>query len=88
MLIRSGLTVAALTFISRIFGMVRELFVAATFGTTPIADSVNIAFKLPNLFRRIFGEGALASVFVPIFSEKLVVSKSAAEQFASKIFCS
>jgi putative peptidoglycan lipid II flippase len=86
MLIRSGLTVAALTFISRIFGMVRELFVAATFGTTPIADSVNIAFKLPNLFRRIFGEGALASVFVPIFSEKLVVSKSAAEQFASKIF--
>lgn len=86
MLIRSGLIVASLTFLSRIFGMVRELFVAATFGTTPIADSVNIAFKLPNLFRRIFGEGALASVFVPIFNEKLVISRAAAELFASKIF--
>jgi len=86
MLIRSGLLVASLTLVSRIFGLLRELFVAATFGTTPIADSVNIAFKLPNLFRRIFGEGALASVFVPIFTEKLLISKDTAAHFAGKIF--
>ncbi|MGV2432596.1 MAG UNVERIFIED_CONTAM: hypothetical protein LVQ98_04495 [Rickettsiaceae bacterium] len=85
MLIRSGLLVAALTMLSRIFGMVRELFIATTFGTSYIADSVNIAFKLPNLFRRILGEGALSSVFVPIFTEKLATSKEVANAFASKV---
>jgi len=86
MLIRSGLIVAILTFLSRIFGMFRELFIATTFGTSSIADSVNVAFKLPNLFRRILGEGALASVFVPIFTDKLKNSKDQANLFASKVF--
>ena len=67
--------------------MFRELFVASTFGTGPNADAVNVAFKLPNLFRRIFGEGALSSIFVPMFTEKLTHSTQAAEQFANKIFC-
>ncbi len=86
MLIRSGAIVAFFTMLSRIFGMLRELFIASTFGTGPIADSVNVAFKLPNLFRRIFGEGALASIFVPMFSEKLTSSKENAERFAGKVF--
>lgn len=66
--------------------MFRELFIAATFGTGPNADAVNVAFKLPNLFRRIFGEGALSSIFVPMFSEKLTHSEEVAERFASKVF--
>lgn len=86
MLLRSGITVATFTMLSRIFGMFRELFIATTFGTSAIADSVNVAFKLPNLFRRILGEGALASVFVPIFTEKLNQSKDQANLFASKVF--
>lgn len=83
MLLKSGLTVAIFTLLSRIFGMFRELFIAATFGTGPNADAVNVAFKLPNLFRRIFGEGALSSIFVPMFSAKLTNSEISAERFAS-----
>ena len=86
MLLRSGIIVAAFTLLSRIFGMFRELFIAATFGTGPSGDAVNVAFKLPNLFRRIFGEGALSSIFVPMFSEKLTHSEEIAERFASKVF--
>lgn len=86
MLLRSGFIVAIYTFLSRILGLAREVFIADMFGAGSTADSVNVAFKLPNLFRRIFAEGALASVFVPMFSAKLVESKGEAEKFASKIF--
>lgn len=86
MLLRSGITVAFFTLLSRIFGLAREFFIAATFGTSALADCVNVAFKFPNLFRRIFGEGALSAVFVPMFSEKLVVSHEEAKIFGSKIF--
>ena len=86
MLLRSGIIVAFFTLLSRFFGLARELFIAATFGTTAIADCVNVAFKFPNLFRRIFGEGALSAVFIPMFSEKLVSSKKDATKFSGKIF--
>lgn len=86
MLLRSGFTVAIYTFLSRVFGLVREIFIANMFGAGSAADSVNVALKLPNLFRRIFAEGALASVFVPMFGAKLLESKAEAERFASKIF--
>jgi len=86
MLLRSGIIVAFFTLISRFFGLARELFIAATFGTTFIADCVNVAFKFPNLFRRIFGEGALSVVFIPMFSEKLVNSKEDAKKFSGEVF--
>ncbi len=85
-LFRSSLTVAFFTLVSRIFGLGRELFIAFIFGATPMADSVNVAFKLPNLFRRIFGEGALSIVFIPIFNAKLIESRSAAGYFTGTIF--
>jgi putative peptidoglycan lipid II flippase len=87
-MLRSGFVVAFYTFLSRITGMLRELFIADMFGSSATADSVNVAFKLPNLFRRIFAEGALASVFVPLFNEKLITSQTSAEAFASKVFWS
>lgn len=86
MLFRSGVIVAFFTLLSRFFGLARELFIAATFGTTQIADCVNVAFKFPNLFRRIFGEGALSAVFIPMYSEKLVTSKENAKKFSGEIF--
>lgn len=86
MLLKSGIIVAFFTLLSRFFGLARELFIAATFGTTPIADCVNVAFKFPNLFRRIFGEGALSAVFIPMYSEKLVSSKQEARIFSGEIF--
>lgn len=85
-MLRSGIIVALLTLLSRCFGLARELFIATTFGCTAIADCVNIAFKLPNLFRRIFGEGALSAVFIPIFNEKLLHSKSSAIRFSGEVF--
>ncbi|MES2214852.1 MAG: murein biosynthesis integral membrane protein MurJ [Pseudomonadota bacterium] len=87
-MLRSGFVVAFYTFLSRLLGLLRELFIANMFGSSSIADSVNVAFKLPNLFRRIFAEGALSSVFVPLFNEKLETSKLVAENFASKVFWS
>lgn len=85
-MLRSGIIVAFYTLLSRILGLVRELFIADLFGSSAMADSVNVALKLPNLFRRIFGEGALSSVFVPIFNEKLLESRVKAENFASNVF--
>ncbi len=85
-MLRSGFIVAFYTLVSRILGMAREIFISNLFGSGSIADSVNVAFKLPNLFRRIFAEGALASVFVPIFNNKLAESQTIAENFASKVF--
>lgn len=85
-LFRSGLTVAFFTLLSRIFGLFRELFVAAIFGAGNVADSVNVAFKLPNLFRRIFAEGALSAVFIPIFNEKMLQSPAAAKKFSREVF--
>ncbi|MFA1688298.1 murein biosynthesis integral membrane protein MurJ [Candidatus Rickettsia barbariae] len=85
-LFRSGVVVAFFTLISRIFGLVREQFIASLFGSTPMGDSINVAFKLPNLFRRIFAEGALSSVFIPIYNAKMLISKKAANNFSGEIF--
>ena len=84
---KSGIIVAFFTLLSRIFGLAREFFIAYSFGTSTIADCVNIAFKFPHLFRRIFGEGALSSVFIPIFSKKLGATRDDATNFAGSIFC-
>ena len=83
---KSGFIVAFCTLLSRIFGLFRELCVAAIFGTSQVADSVNVAFKLPNLFRRIFGEGALSLVFIPLFNQKLANSQKEAKRFSGEIF--
>lgn len=85
-MLKSGLVVAFFTLLSRVFGLAREFFIAYTFGTSATADCVNVAFKFPNLFRRIFGEGALSAVFVPMFSKKLVSSKEEAKIFGGKVF--
>lgn len=85
-IIKSGLVVAIFTFISRIFGLLREIVIGSFFGTNMFADCVNTAFKFPNLFRRIFGEGALASSFVPIYSSDLQVSEARGAKFASEVY--
>jgi putative peptidoglycan lipid II flippase len=84
--LKSGIIVFILTTFSRIFGLLRELFIAYLFGTSNTADIVNVSLRLPNLFRRILGEGALSSVFVPIYTNLLTSSKRKAGIFASQIF--
>ncbi len=70
-LIRAVSTVGGLTMVSRVLGFVRDILMAAVLGAGWIADCFVIAFKLPNLMRRLFAEGAFSAAFVPIFSELL-----------------
>ncbi len=58
-----------MTLISRVLGFIRDVVVARTFGAGEATDAFFVAFKLPNLFRRLFGEGALATAFVPVFTK-------------------
>src|SRR5947209_2493497 len=71
MLKSSGAMVVA-TFASRILGMVREMVYAAFMGPTWVASAFVLAFQVPNLFRRLLGEGALTAAFIPIFKRKEV----------------
>jgi putative peptidoglycan lipid II flippase len=64
--------------VSRLLGVVREIAIAYFLGTGMVADAFFVAFRLPNLWRCLFAEGSLVIVFVPIFSEHLLQSRSAA----------
>ncbi|WP_158367624.1 murein biosynthesis integral membrane protein MurJ [Candidatus Williamhamiltonella defendens] len=68
-LLKSLATVSSMTFFSRILGFTRDAIVAKTFGAGVASDAFFVAFKLPNLLRRIFAEGAFSQVFVPILAE-------------------
>ena len=68
----SGLRVVSLlTLLSRVLGMVRDIGMATLFGNGPIMDSFSVAFKLPNLMRRLLGEGALSTAFLPTYIREL-----------------
>ena len=67
-LLRSIMTVGSITTISRVFGFFRDILIAATLGASMLADVFFVAFKFPNLFRRLFAEGAFSMAFVPIFA--------------------
>jgi putative peptidoglycan lipid II flippase len=83
-LYRAFATVGGLTMVSRILGFVRDILIAAGLGTGAVADAFVVAFRLPNLFRRLFGEGAFNSAFVPLFSKKLEgEGQDAARSFAA-----
>jgi putative peptidoglycan lipid II flippase len=68
-LIRSTAAVAGPTLVSRVLGYVRDLLQAYYLGTGDGADAFTIAFTIPNLFRRLTGEGAMTPAFVPTFTE-------------------
>ncbi|MEY4766956.1 MAG: murein biosynthesis integral rane protein MurJ [Pseudomonadota bacterium] len=68
-LIKSASIVSLLTLASRITGLVRELLIAAAFGASATTDAFNVAFRIPNLLRRLFAEGAFSQAFVPILAE-------------------
>jgi len=70
-LYRNFLSVGGLTLLSRVAGFVRDALMAAVLGIGPVADAFNAAFRFPNLFRRLFAEGAFNTAFVPMFSTSL-----------------
>ena len=67
-LIKSASTVSLLTLVSRITGFARETLIAALFGASALTDAFNVAFRIPNLFRRLFAEGAFSQAFVPVLA--------------------
>ena len=68
MLIKIISIIGSITFLSRILGYFRDLLIARYFGASYVSDSFFVAFKLPNLFRRLFAEGAMNSAFIPVLS--------------------
>lgn len=86
-LVRNFMSVGGATMASRVLGFVRDTMVAAILGTGPVADAFFVAFRLPNLFRRLFGEGAFNSAFVPLYSKALEgEGEDAARRFAGEAF--
>jgi putative peptidoglycan lipid II flippase len=67
-LLKSASIVSLLTLASRVTGLVREQLLAAYFGASAATDAFNVAFRLPNLFRRLFAEGAFSQAFVPVLA--------------------
>ncbi len=68
-LLKSTGAVGGMTLVSRITGLVRDVVFAYVMGSGLVADAFFVAFRIPNFFRRIFGEGAFSQAFVPVFSE-------------------
>lgn len=69
-LLKSASTVSLLTLASRITGLVRDVLFASVFGVSALTDAFNVAFRIPNLFRRVFGEGAFSQAFVPVLAAR------------------
>ena len=67
--IRSSSIVAAMTFLSRILGLVRDFVIARYFGANGLTDAFLVAFRIPNFFRRLFAEGAFSQAFLPILAD-------------------
>ncbi|MFU8781284.1 MAG: lipid II flippase MurJ, partial [Kiritimatiellia bacterium] len=85
-LLRNAATVGGLTAVSRILGLVREIFMANLFGTSLVKSAFDLAFRIPNLFRAIFGEGALSQAFIPIYTQTRTREGAAgANIFAGKV---
>ncbi|PSJ38052.1 murein biosynthesis integral membrane protein MurJ [Allosphingosinicella deserti] len=63
-------TIGGLTMVSRVFGFAREMLMSRIMGASGAADAFLVAFRLPNTFRRLFGEGAFSAGFVPLFSQR------------------
>jgi putative peptidoglycan lipid II flippase len=86
-LVRKFMTVGGATLGSRFFGFARETMMAAALGTGPMADAFYAAFRFPNLFRRLFAEGAFNAAFVPLFAKEIEGGgKEAAKKFSEEVF--
>jgi putative peptidoglycan lipid II flippase len=86
-LLKSASVVALITVISRVCGYLRDQRVALLLGTSPVADSFILAFRIPNMIRRITGEGALGASFIPVFTGYLrAKSQRETWAFAQRMF--
>lgn len=84
-LARNTAVIGGLTLVSRVLGFIRDLLFAAALGAGPVADAFYAALRFPNLFRRLFAEGAFSQAFVPVYSKTLAEQgEDAADRLASE----
>lgn len=84
-LARNTAVIGGLTLVSRLFGFARDLALAAALGAGPVADAFFAALRFPNLFRRLFAEGAFSQAFIPVYSKTLAAEgEEAANRMASE----
>ena len=84
-LMRHIATIGGMTMVSRVLGFIRDMLIAAALGAGPLADVFFVAFRLPNLFRSLFAEGAFSMAFVPLFAGRLETDgPQAARAFAEQ----
>ena len=84
-LTKGVITVGSWTLLSRILGMVREILLSTFIGAGPLLDAFVAAFRLPNIFRRFFAEGAFNAAFVPLFAKRYE-NKMEPNEFANNVF--
>lgn len=85
-LIRHASTIGGLTMVSRIFGFARDMLLARILGAGLAADAFQLAFRLPNTFRRLFAEGAFSVAFVPMYTRLLIDRQAEDAEAAAKAF--
>ena len=85
-IIKSTGTFSFYTLISRILGYLRDILIAISLGSGPLADAFFVAFRIPNTFRRLFGEGSFNAAFVPSYSKALIRGKKNSKDFANNVF--
>lgn len=84
-LLRSTAIIGSLTLVSRLLGLVRDILIARFLGAGIVSDAFFTAFKLPNVFRRMFAEGAFNAAFVPLYAKRIEQEgEAAADNFASE----
>ncbi len=88
-LLKAAATVSGFTLLSRITGLVRETLIATMFGASALTDAFFVAFRLPNMLRRLFAEGAFSQAFVPMLTERKLQAEQgqheAAHAFVSRV---
>jgi len=86
-ILKSASIISLVTIVSRILGYVREQRIALLLGTTPVADAYYLAYRIPNLFRRLVAEGSMTASFIPVFTTYMrEKSKEEVWDFANKLF--
>lgn len=84
-MLRALMTVSGFTLFSRILGLVRDMVISHHLGVGARSDAWNSAFQFPNLFRRVFGEGAFNAAFIPLYSDKLEKGEEHAFEYGNRV---
>jgi putative peptidoglycan lipid II flippase len=81
-------SIGIITFVSRVFGLLREMVITALLGTSLYSDAFYLAYAIPNLFRRFSAEGAMLSTFIPVFTKLHQTDQNYAKKFSANFFWS